>query len=384
MHDLPLAVALLIVFGSAKLMAELFERLHLPGVVGEIVAGALIGPSVLGWIAPNDTLKVLADLGVLFLLFDAGLQVKPKEFLSAGRTALLVAPLGLGLSLLTGWGVLTMWGASRTEALFLGAAMGATSVVITASTLSSRGLLGEEASKIILAAAVIDDVLGLIVLAVISSLARGGWQPVPILLTAILALAFTGLAAWWGPAAASRILPHLGPRARAQEAQFHIALVLMFALAALAVHAGVAALVGAFLAGLALSESAGTRVSDLTRGVNELLVPFFLVGIGLNLDFVVFRSKSTLTLALIVAAAAIAAKVIGCGAGALRLGARDALRVGAGMIPRGEVSMVVAQMGLSMAVLGRDTYAVIVFMTVVTALIAPLLLRLTFRHLSSR
>jgi Kef-type K+ transport system membrane component KefB len=170
-HEFPLPVALLIVFGSAKLMAEIFESLRQPGIVGEIIAGVLIGPSVLGWIAPNDVLKALADLGVMFLLFDAGLQVKASEMLRVGGTATLVAALGVVATFFGGLGILLAWGSPRMEAIFVGAALVSTSVGITASTLSARGLLHEVASKIILAAAVIDDVMGLIVLAVVSSMA---------------------------------------------------------------------------------------------------------------------------------------------------------------------------------------------------------------------
>jgi Kef-type K+ transport system membrane component KefB len=378
-HELPLPVALLIVFGSAKLMAEIFTRMRLPGIVGEIIAGVLIGPSVLGWIAPNDLLKALADLGVMFLLFDAGLQVKASEMLRVGGTATLVAALGVIVTFFGGLGILLLWGSPRMEAVFVGAALVSTSVGITASALSARGLLHEVASKIILAAAVIDDVMGLIVLAVVSSMARGRLNILDVVLTTGLAAAFTVVVAKWGATAADRILPHFHSRAQAEEAEFHIALVLLFALSALALYAGVAAIVGAFLAGLALSETADSRVRDLTRGVNELVVPFFLVGIGLRLDLALFRSKSVIGLAVLILMMVIVTKLIGCGAGALSLGWRNALKVGLGMVPRGEVTMVIAQMGLSLAVIRPEMYGVVVFMAVASALLTPLLLKIAFR-----
>ena len=378
-HEFPLPVALLIVFGSAKLMAEIFESLRQPGIVGEIIAGVLIGPSVLGWIAPNDVLKALADLGVMFLLFDAGLQVKASEMLRVGGTATLVAALGVVVTFFGGLGILLAWGSPRMEAIFVGAALVSTSVGITASTLSARGLLHEVASKIILAAAVIDDVMGLIVLAVVSSMAKGPINVLDITLTTGLAAAFTLVIAKWGATAAGRFLPHFRSRVRAEEAEFHIALVLLFALSALALYAGVAAIVGAFLAGLALSETADTRVRDLTRGVNELVVPFFLVGIGLRLDLSLFRSKSIIGLAVLILAMVIITKLFGCGLGALSLGWRNALKVGLGMVPRGEVTMVIAQMGLSMSVIRPETYGVVVFMAVASALLTPLLLKMAFR-----
>lgn len=376
--QIPLPLAMLIVFGSAKLMGEVCERLGVPGLIGEIVAGALIGPSLLGWVAPNATLTALSDLGVMFLLFNVGLEVKASELLSVGGTATVVAAIGVITPFLVGWGILAAWGAPQTEAIFVGAAMVATSVGITAKVLSSRNLLQELASKIILAAAVIDDVMGLIVLAVVSSLARGKFHILDIALTAAMASGFTVVLAKWGTTAVNRVLPHFKSRARAEEAEFHIALVVLFALAVLAQYTGVAAIVGSFLAGLALSDSADPRVRDLTKGVSELLVPFFLVDIGLHFDVRIFREGSTVALALIILVAAIVTKLIGCGLGSIRLGWRNVLKVGLGMVPRGEVGMVVAQMGLTMAVISDQVYAVVVFMAVATTLVTPLLLKIAF------
>ncbi|MDP9339453.1 MAG: cation:proton antiporter [Acidobacteriota bacterium] len=380
MHDpLPLPLALLIIFGSAKLFAEICERLGQPGIVGEILAGALVGPGVLGWISPNETLKALSDLGVMFLLFGVGLEVKASELLKVGGKATLVAIIGVIVPFFAGWGILAAWGAPQVEAVFVGAAMVATSVGITASVLSARGLLHEVASQIILAAAVIDDVLGLIILAIVSSVAHGKVNFLDIALVTGLATAFTVVMALWGATAVKKVLPIFGSRARADNAEFHIALVFLFAMALLAQYTGVAAIVGAFLAGLALSDSADARVRTLTRGVSELLVPFFLAGIGLHLNFSVFRSRSTVVLALVILAAAVLTKLVGCGLGALSLGWSNMLKVGLGMVPRGEVGMVVAQIGLGMSVISTEVYGVVVFMAVATTLVTPLLLKIAFR-----
>jgi len=380
MHDpLPLPLAMLIIFGSAKLLAELFERIGQPGIVGEILAGALVGPSVLGWITPNDTLKALSDLGVLFLLFGVGMEVKASELLKVGGKATLVATIGVIIPFFAGWGILFAWGAPQLEAIFVGASMVATSVGITASVLSAKGLLHEVASRIILAAAVIDDVLGLIVLAAVSSVARGHVNFWEIALTAGLAIAFTVVMGLWGTKAANHLMPHFDSRLKADDAKFHIALVFLFGMGLLAQYTGVAAIVGAFLAGLALSDTADARVRTLTRGVSELLVPFFLVGIGLHLNLAAFRSRSTLILGLLILTAAIVTKLIGCGLGALSLGWQNVLKIGLGMVPRGEVGMVVAQIGLSLAVISSEVYSVVVFMAVATTLVTPLLLKIAFR-----
>jgi len=369
---------MLIVFGSAKLISELFERAGLPGIAGEILAGILIGPSVLNWVAPNETMKALSDLGVLFLLFSIGLEVQLADLLRVGLLSTLVATLGEVAPFLAGWGILVAWGGTAHAALFMGAALVATSVGISASVLKRRDLLHHRASQIILAAAVIDDVLGLIVLAVVSSVARGRFNLAEIVVTAGLATTFVVATAIWGTRVVSRIFPHFHSRIRADEAQFDVAMVLLFSLAVLAFYTGVAAIVGAFLAGLALADNADSRVRHLTRGVTELLVPFFLAGIGLNFDVGIFRSRSTVLMSLVILIAAVATKVVGCGLATLSNGWQTSLRVGVGMIPRGEVAMVAAQLGLSMLILSPAVYSVIVFVVVASALLTPPLLKMAF------
>jgi len=371
-------LAMLMVFASAKLLAEIFERLGQPGIVGEILAGILIGPQVLGWLAPSEFLRTLSDLGVMFLLFRVGLEVKASELMEVGGTALLVATAGVVVPFFAGWGICALWGEPRLESIFTGAAMVATSVGITAQVLASRGLLDMRASRIILAAAVVDDILGLIVLAVVSGMAKGGVNYLDIALTAGLALGFTFFVARFGTGTVRRVMPRVQAGLRLAESEFAMAMVLLFALSVLAVYAGVAAIVGAFLAGMALSETAEGRVTELTNGVAELLVPFFLVGIGLHFDVSSFAGGSTLALAGILLVAAVLSKFLGCGIGALRVGRTDAIRVGVGMVPRGEVGMVVAQIGLNMGVIGQNIYGIIVFMSVATTLIAPPLLKLAF------
>lgn len=372
-------LVMLIIFGSAKVLAEVFERIGQPGLVGEILAGAIIGPSVLHWVEPSSFLTALGDLGAMFLLFRVGLEVKASELLKVGGTATLVATLGVIVPQILGWAIMVAWGAPHIEAIFVGAAMVATSVGITAQVLSAKGLLHHKASQIILAAAVIDDVLGLLVLAVVSSLAKGHLNVLGILITTLMAGGFTLLVAFLGTRAMNHVMPRVTRNLRAGEVQFNFAMVLLFALALLAVYTGVAGIIGAFLAGLASSEGVGQRVRDLAHGVTELLVPFFLAGIGLHLDLRAFSSPSVILLALAILAAAILSKLIGCGLGAWSLGKSDMLRVGLGMVPRGEVGMVVAQLGLAMGVIAGNVYGVVVFMAVATTLVAPLLLNIAFK-----
>jgi Kef-type K+ transport system membrane component KefB len=370
--------AMLVVFGAAKLMAELFERLGQPGLSGEILAGVLIGPSVLNWMQPSDFLDALSTLGTMFLLFRVGLEVKSSELLKVGGTAALVATLGVICPFVVGWGIMTLAGQSTITSVFVGAAMVATSVGITAQVLSARGLLHELSSKIILAAAVIDDVQGLLVLAVVSSLAKGKIQIAEITITTVLAVGFTVIIAKWGVQVVRVVLPSIHSRLRVGEGEFILAMLILFILSLAAVWIGVAAIVGAFLAGMALAESVNERERYLVHGVAELLVPFFLVGIGMKVDLAIFREWSVLRLAIILLVAAVLTKFIGCGLGAIRLGKTEALRIGVGMIPRGEVGMVVAQLGLGMGAITPMIYAVVVFMSVATTMIAPPLIKITF------
>jgi Kef-type K+ transport system membrane component KefB len=187
------------------------------------------------------------------------------------------------------------------------------------------------------------------------------------------------LVAKFGTSTLQRIVPRVEQNLSAGEAQFNLAIVLLFGLSVFAVWAGVAAIIGAFLAGMALSETVNHRVHDLAHGITELLVPFFLVGIGLHLDVSAFANRSTLLLSLVILVAAVLSKFIGCGLGAWKLGRGDMLRVGVGMIPRGEVGMVVAQIGLTLGVVEHHVYTVVVIMAVGTTLIAPPLLNFAYR-----
>jgi Kef-type K+ transport system membrane component KefB len=320
---------------------------------------------------------------VMFLLFRVGLEVKSSDLMRVGGTALAVATSGVILPFIFGWGICALWHLPGIESIFTGAAMVATSVGITAEVLASKGLVNLRASRIILAAAVIDDVLGLIVLAFVSSLAKGRINYLDLALTAALAAGFTLFVAVLGTRTMHQVVPRVGARLSLAEGEFAMAMTLMFALSLLAVYAGVAAIVGAFLAGMALSETVDQRVHQLTSGVTELLVPFFLVSIGLHFDVTSFTTRSTILLALLITFAAVVSKMIACGLAALRMGRPDALRVAVGMVPRGEVGMVVAQIGLAMGVMAKSVYAIVVFMSVVTTLVAPPFLKLAYKDYKS-
>ena len=372
-------LALFIALLAAKLAAELFERIRQPAVVGEILAGIIIGPAALKLIQPTAVMDALAEIGVIFLLFTVGLETRPSDIFRVGRRATVVAVLGVIVPFLAGWGLLVVWpGHSRIEAIFLGAAMVATSVGITARVLSARGLLSTEASRVIMAAAVIDDVIGLLVLAVVSNLATGKVNYVSILLVGGLAIAFTILVITFGARVVNRVEQPV-KNLKIDHSLFIFALVLCFGLAAVSSLIGIAGIIGAFLAGVALSElTDGTRLHQQSQALTEFTTPFFLISIGMKLNLAIFVSWDVVFLSLLVIALAILTKFIGCGLGALGMGRRQATQVGVGMIPRGEVGIVVAQIGLALAAVSDAVYGVVLAMSVITTIAAPPLIKAAF------
>jgi Kef-type K+ transport system membrane component KefB len=234
------------------------------------------------------------------------------------------------------------------------------------------GLLDAPTARIILGAAVIDDILGLLVLAIVSSMAAGTVNYLEILTTAGLAIGFIAFVALVGAPVVTRVAPSV-ERMRSGQGIFIFGLVLCLGLSVAASYIGVAAIIGAFLAGMALAEAAedNPKMHRQMSGVTEFLVPFFLVNIGMQLSLAVFRSSAVILLCLLVTLVAIVTKLLGCGLGASNLGIRRAAQVGMGMVPRGEVGIIVAQIGLSLTVIGAELYGVVLFMAVATTVIAP-------------
>jgi Kef-type K+ transport system membrane component KefB len=372
-------LTLFIMLAAAKFMAELFERLRQPAVAGEIMAGILIGPSLLNLAAPSEITSILAEIGVIFLLFNVGLETKPAAIFKVGKSAAIVAVLGVVLPFVGGWLLMTAWGSTTVESLFVGTALVATSVGITARVLSSMGLLDAPTARIILGAAVIDDILGLLVLAVVSSMAAGAVNYLEILTTAALAIGFTVFIAVVAAPVVTRVAPR-ADRLRSGHGMFILGLVLCLGLSVAAAFIGVAAIIGSFLAGMALAEASEDHpnMHRQINGVTEFLVPFFLVNIGMQLSLDVFRSPAVVLLCLLVTLVAVATKFFGCGLGAINLGIKRAGQVGMGMVPRGEVGIIVAQIGLSLAVIGPELYGVVLFMAVATTLIAPPFLKILY------
>ena len=374
-QETDLLFTLFLIFVSAKLLAEIFQRFSQPGLVGEILAGVFIGPALLGWVQPSEVTTALAELGVMFLLFNVGLEVKPRELFEVGGTAITVAVLGVVLPFFAGGLLALAWGYSSLESFFVGAALVATSVGITARVLQGLGHLQTRMARVILGAAVIDDILALIVLALVSGLAGGSVHYAQLVATAGLAFGFTGFLVFVGLRAIRRLVP-LVHRLHLEHAMFIFGLLLLLGLSYLANHIGIAAIIGAFMAGLLLADySRESEMDTRMHAIGELLMPFFFVDIGMRVTGRFFTEGSTLLFALLLIVVAALTKLVGCGLGAARLGWREATAIGVGMIPRGEVGIIVAQLGLTIQVLSDTTYSVLVAMAVVTTLMVPPILQ---------
>ena len=368
-----------LIFASAKLLGELFERIRQPAVVGEVLAGLLLGPYLLGIVPHSPVYEGIAEIGVIFLLFTVGLETKPSDILKVGVVASKVGLLGILLPFVLGFGLIAYLGHPTLEALFIGTALVATSVGITARVLGDMGLIQEIESRIILGAAVIDDIIGMILLAVVSSLGEGALSWVRITLVAVEAIAFTLFLGLVG----SRVINRYGrwiERIKTPQAPLVFSILICLGLSALSSAIGMAAIIGAFMAGMVLAEfSEEYHLVEKAEAIYAFLVPFFFFVMGSHINLAVMASGEIIWLALVITVLAVVGKLVGCGIGALSLGRSGALIVGVGMVPRGEVGIIVAMLGLRLHAIPDSMYALVIFMSVVTTLAVPPVLRLLFR-----
>ncbi len=374
-HTEKLLLELFLMFAGAKALAEIFERLRQPAVVGEILAGVLLGPSLLGLIRPSEILGALAEIGAIFLLFTVGLEIRPRDILQVGWTASLVAFLGVLVPFVLGYFYMKAAGHALVDSVFLAAAMVATSVGITARVLQDAGALASPAARVILAAAVLDDVLGMIVLAIVTSLSEGRVPYLQLTIVAAEAIGFSLLMIFFG----SRVVGSLQPavaKMSTRNSAFVLSVLLCLGLSLASVYIGMAAIIGAFLAGLALADhSEEWHLQENVHPIYEFLGPFFFVLLGAQINLRALSEGSLLWMLGVVCFLAIVSKLVGCGLGSLSLGIKDALRVGIGMVPRGEVGLIVAGVGLTLHAISDKVYTVVLLMSMVTTLLAPPVLR---------
>ncbi len=384
----------------AKVGAEAFERIRQPGVLGELIVGMSLSALALAGVAGveawrhSQVLQFAAEIGVILLLFEVGLESHIEELLEVGWSALLVATLGVVTPMVLGYGVAAWFFPEQPwyVALFVGGTLTATSVGITARVLRDLRRLDTKEARIVLGAAVVDDVLGLIVLAVISgllsSVAHGGEATVsPALVAQIIgkAVAFLAAAIFLGRFLHVNAV-RLGARFRVAGIPLVIAVSFCFLLSAISGLMGLAPIVGAFAAGLVLEPSdyevyrrkGEQPIEDLIRPLTTFLTPVFFVMMGLRTDLAAFLATEMLEFAAFVTLAAIAGKQI-CSLGVLEKGVHRVV-IGVGMIPRGEVGLIFTSIGASLSVAGRpvfsaDIVSAMIAMVIVTTLVTPPLLK---------
>jgi Kef-type K+ transport system membrane component KefB len=393
-----IALALAIILAGAKLGGHLAERIGQPAVLGELLVGIVLGNLHLVGIEnfeplkANTTLDALARLGVILLLFEVGLESTVGDMLQVGARSLAVAVLGVVAPWVLGWavGVFMLPQHSVYAHVFLGAILTATSVGITARVLRDLGRAQAPEARIILGAAVIDDILGLVILAVVANLigaANTGsvlsWGAVSIVIgkAMVFLVGALSLGLWLSPH-----VFRLTARLRGRGILLATGLVFCFLLSWLASVIGLAPIVGAFAAGLVLeqghyrqfTEKGEHTLVELVKPIASFLVPVFFVLVGMTVEIAAFANRSVLGLATLLTVAAIVGKQL-CALGGL--GAPlDRLSIGIGMIPRGEVGLIFANIGLGLAINGvpvidRGIYSAVVIMVMLTTLVTPPLLQ---------
>ncbi|MFQ5526573.1 MAG: cation:proton antiporter [Thermoanaerobaculia bacterium] len=396
----PVLFGLVIILVAAKLGGEIAERFHQPAVLGELVAGVILGNLVLvgfhgfDFLATNEGIAILAEIGVVLLLFEVGMESNVKEMLSVGASSLLVAVLGVVAPFFLGVGV-SRWLLPGEESLvhiFIGATLCATSVGITARVLTDLGKVSTREAKIVLGAAVIDDVLGLVILAVVSGVIAaantgGTLATSDVVMIVLKATVFLVGAIVIGSYLSPRVF-RLASRLRIRGLLLSLALAFCFLLAYLANVIELAPIVGAFAAGLVLDEvhyrdfldRGDHTVEELIHPINTFLVPVFFVLMGIKVDLSTFGQVEVLGFAALLSVAAIIGKML-CALGVIEKGL-DRISVAVGMVPRGEVGLIFAGIGAALVLHGKPVisgtiFSAVVIMVIVTTLITPPLLKIT-------
>lgn len=356
------------------------SRINQSAVIGLILVGILVGPSVLGWITYTDFIKSLAHLGAVILLFVIGFEFNLQEIMQPRNFA--IALVGVVVPWIGGWGLAVLFGFDSASAIFIGTALTATSIAITANVLRELDKLQTEAARAIIGAAVIDDVLALIVLAISTAVVDGTFSVESIALITIKALLFIAVGAAFGTLVIGRYLVRLD-RAdfvkRYPEFIFIFAMMFAFLYAICAELVGLSAIVGAFIAGVSFKDVELVQSKSLKEGAEYLQIIFasiFFVSLGIITDLRAVTPEVLLFLAALTIVA-IFSKVIGCSLPA-RLGGmsrKDSLIVGFGMAPRGEVAMIVALIGLDAGIIDQGVYVVLVLMSLLTTVITPIVYR---------
>lgn len=384
---------LAIILFSTKIFGLITKRIQLPQVVGALAAGLILGPACFGLVTETDFIKCISEIGVIILMFTAGLETDIKEMKKTGLASLIIAVLGVVVPLGAGWAIATIFNTENTpgmssillQNIFIGVILTATSVSITVETLKEMGKLSSKSGNAIIGAAVIDDILGIIVLTVITSTAGGGESSggADIFMTVLKILLFFVFAIIIAVAFNFVFNKWSGRSKKDLRRYVIIAFVFCLVMSFCAEYFfGVADITGAFVAGLALSN--GPRANYLNNRFGTLsymlLSPVFFASIGLKV-VIPEMSMSIVLFSLLLLVVAILSKIVGCGLGAkmCRFSNKDSLRIGCGMVSRGEVALIVASKGAAVGLMQDMYFAPVVIVVVVTTIITPILLKFAYK-----
>ncbi|KEQ56218.1 Na antiporter protein [Marine Group I thaumarchaeote SCGC AAA799-B03] len=378
---------------AAKLMAELFLRLKLPIVLGELLAGMIVGPFALGQffiidgkqlLHINEEIKILGEMGAIVILFMAGLEMTPKEFLKGGKASFTVGTLGVVVPFFAGFVIFGLFGFEALESMLIATALTATSIAISIQVLSEFGKLKAPEARLIIGAAVVDDILAIAVLSVVISItgSDAGIESIVITDVMITILQVLGFFAIMLVVAVIVIPKVITPRLwKAKGSVEGIATASFFGAAALAGSIGLSPIVGAFAVGMALSTTkVFEKVENYIGKIGLIFAPLFFAIIGAQVDLRAV-DLNILMISGVIIAVAIVTKLLGCGLPAMFFLKNKAqgMRVGIGMISRGEVGLIVAGVGVTAGVLTSEVYSTIVIMVAVTTIITPIWLKMEYR-----
>ncbi len=363
----------------------LASRIHQSAVIGEILVGIIVGPSLLNLFTYTDFVQSTAHLGAVIMLFVVGLEFNIKEI--AKFKYFMIALIGVIVPWIFGFILARLFGYNDPASIFIGTALTATSIAITANVLKEMGKLQTEAGKAIIGAAVIDDILGLLVLAFSKGLAHGNLSGLNILIIFLKAIGFLIIGALVGHYIIKKIVNQLSRTEYAQtypEMTFIFTMMFAFLYGMIAELIGLSAIVGAFLAGATLGGTSPATGKSYKEGAEYLQIIFsavFFISLGILANFkALAQTGSTIAVIIflgVLTIAAIISKIFGCGITAKLngLNTQDSLVVGVGMVPRGEVAMIVALIGLNDKVIGQDAYVSLILMSLLTTIITPILLQ---------
>ncbi len=378
---------------AAKLMAELFLRLKLPIVLGELLAGMIVGPFALGsffvidgqhLLHINSEIRVLGEIGAIVILFMAGLEMTPKEFIRGGKASFTIGTLGVVIPFFAGLVVFQMFGFDALQSMLIATALTATSIAISIQVLTEFGKIKTPEARLIIGAAVVDDILAIAILSVVSSIAGSeagieGIEITDVVFTILEVLGFFAIMLIVAVLVIPRVItPKLW---RAKGSVEGIATAAFFGAAALAGSIGLSPIVGAFAVGMALSTAqVFEKIESYVSKIGLIFAPLFFAIIGAQVDL---RSVNLeiLMLSGVIIVIAIVTKLFGCGLPAMLFlkNKQQGMRVGIGMISRGEVGLIVAGVGVTAEILTSEVYSTIVIMVAVTTIITPIWLKLEYR-----